>query len=250
MEKLNNELTNNEIHQKAASSSAVDKVVRAITDAIIYGELKPGDRLAPESELAKKYNVGRNSVREAIKQLQAYGVLYIKRADGTYIEDSFKGKMLDPILYNLIFDNKDKEALAEMRSVIETGIIQSAMQNREITKIIPRLNELIAQTEEEFSKDEASPEKVLDIDLEFHNVIASTLENSQINILTDYITRMTVPSRMKAVEEWIRLGKESEFVRLHREMVEVIEKKDFSRINEVVNNHYVFLRKMLNPDKS
>ena len=234
--------------EKKPSVSAVDKVVSSITDEIINKSLHPGDRLEPEEKLASKYNVGRNSVREAIKQLQAYGVLYIKRADGTYIEDSFNTKMLDPLLYSLIFCNKDEEDLAQLRAIIETGILQNAMQDDNISKVIPHLIELTEETERELNKETPDPGRVLDIDLKFHSAIAGTMGNPQVDILTSYITRMTVPARRKAVEEWIRYGKQDEFIRLHRDIIDVMEKRDFSRINQVVNNHYIFLRKVLKND--
>ena len=70
-------------------ASVVERVIDGIISSIINGEFQPGDRLPTEPELCKQYNAGRNSVREAIKQLQAYGVVYIRRADGTYICDSY-----------------------------------------------------------------------------------------------------------------------------------------------------------------
>ncbi len=229
---------------KEKSVSAVDRVVNAITDEIIGGSLHPGDRLEPEEKLAARYGVGRNSVREAIKQLQAYGVLYIKRADGTYIADSFNSKMLDPLLYNLIFCKKDQEDLTELRSIIETGIIQSAMQDNNILKVLPVLRQLTERTKEELNKEHPDAELVLELDLSFHSAIAQTMGNPQVDVLTSYIARMTVPSRKRAVEEWIRLGKQDEFIKLHRDIIDVIETLDFSRINQVVNTHYVFLRKV------
>ncbi|MBR2275657.1 MAG: FadR family transcriptional regulator [Lachnospiraceae bacterium] len=233
---------------KARTGNYVNRVIQAITDEIINGSLHPGDRLAPESELAKKYDVGRNTVREAIKQLQAYGVLYIKRADGTYIEDSFNEKMLDPVLYNLIYTSKDQNDLVQLRSIIETGIIHLAMENEHIGDVLPKLVEYANETEKELKKEEPSPDRVLELDLAFHSAIAGTIENPQVNVLTSYIARMTVPSRKKAVEEWIRLGKQDEFIELHRDIINVIKNRDFSKINEVVNNHYVFLRKVLNKE--
>ena len=65
------------MHTSENKKSAVDLVVDRITNEIISGELQPGDRLPTEPELSAKYGVGRNSVREAIKQLQAFGILYI-----------------------------------------------------------------------------------------------------------------------------------------------------------------------------
>ena len=55
--------------------SVVERVINGIISSIIEGELRPGDQLPTEPELCKKYDAGRNSVREAIKQLQAYGVV-------------------------------------------------------------------------------------------------------------------------------------------------------------------------------
>ena len=66
------------------NTSVVDSVKDWITDQMIKGNLRPGSKLPTEAELSQRLGVGRNSVREAIKQMEAYGVLYIKRAEGTF----------------------------------------------------------------------------------------------------------------------------------------------------------------------
>ena len=43
-------------------------------------------------------------MREAIKILEAYGVVYIKRAEGTFVNDTYNHKMLDPMLYGILLD--------------------------------------------------------------------------------------------------------------------------------------------------
>ena len=55
--------------------SVVDRIIARITNAIISGELLPGQKIPTESELCESMHVGRNSVREAIKVLVAMGVL-------------------------------------------------------------------------------------------------------------------------------------------------------------------------------
>ena len=59
--------------------SVVDAVKDWIIDQLIKGNLKPGSKLPTEAELCTNLSASRNSVREAIKQLEAYGVVYIKR---------------------------------------------------------------------------------------------------------------------------------------------------------------------------
>ena len=60
--------------QKNAVKSVVDQVMDGIISQIIDGTLHPGDKLPTEMELCKQFGAGRNSVREAVKKLQAYGI--------------------------------------------------------------------------------------------------------------------------------------------------------------------------------
>ena len=123
------------MHTSENKKSAVDLVVDRITNEIISGELQPGDRLPTEPELSAKYGVGRNSVREAIKQLQAFGILYIRRADGTFVTESYQQPMLDPMLYSLILKKRDWNDFVQLRAVIDIGTLQVALENPEVVEI-------------------------------------------------------------------------------------------------------------------
>ena len=52
-----------------ANKSVVDRIVDQITNAVINGELKPGDKIPTEPELCETFRVGRNSVREDRKSV-------------------------------------------------------------------------------------------------------------------------------------------------------------------------------------
>ena len=77
---------------KIAVESTVDTIVNQMVEQIIDGTFCPGQRIPTELELAESFGVGRNSVREAVKILCAYGILEIRRADGTYICSDFSPK--------------------------------------------------------------------------------------------------------------------------------------------------------------
>ena len=64
--------------------SVVQSVINCLTDAMRNKELKPGDRIPPEPELAASMGVARSSVREAIKILSYLGVLESKRLPGEH----------------------------------------------------------------------------------------------------------------------------------------------------------------------
>ena len=64
------------LKEPVGGQSVVNKIVDNITNAIINGELNPGDKIPTEAELSESMGAGRNSVREAIKVLEAYGVVH------------------------------------------------------------------------------------------------------------------------------------------------------------------------------
>lgn len=60
-------------------------VMRAVADYVHRADLKPGDRLPTERELCAALDVGRSTVREVIRQLQALGIVESRKGSGTYL---------------------------------------------------------------------------------------------------------------------------------------------------------------------
>ena len=82
-----------------------------IIEMIRTNHMKPGDRLENEYELAKKLNVGRSTVREAVKSLETRNILTIKRGAGTFISQN-EGVAVDPLGISLM--GKDEEMALEL----------------------------------------------------------------------------------------------------------------------------------------
>ena len=91
------------LKSKSISHVIVDRIVKSI----VAGELSPGDKLPPEDDFAERIGVGKSSVREAIKILEAFGVIEIRRADGTYVVDEFRGNMLSPLISGMLIAQKN-----------------------------------------------------------------------------------------------------------------------------------------------
>ena len=162
-------MKNNVFKSPIASKSVVDRIIGEITSAIIDGSLKPGDKIPTEMELCESFQVGRNSVREAIKILEAFGVVYIKRTEGTFVSSSFNKRMLDSMLYGLILQKESTDDIVELRRVFDIGVWFAAfekMNDEKIEKIKTSLREM-----EETIKRTDDMETVLDSDLQFHRVI-------------------------------------------------------------------------------
>jgi GntR family transcriptional repressor for pyruvate dehydrogenase complex len=67
-------------------ASATAKVFKALYEMIAAGRYRRGQRLPPQEELARQFGVSRNTLREAINQLSAMGLLSSRQGVGTVVE--------------------------------------------------------------------------------------------------------------------------------------------------------------------
>lgn len=223
--------------------SVVERVISQLTNAIISGELKPGDRVPTEAVLSETLQVGRNSIREAIKILVSFGVIYIKRPDGTFVSESYNQKMLDPMLYGIILQKDAAEDIIELRKVLDIGILQvaiSKLSNEQINQIEEELKKLIDIIHE----DHIEVELVLEADIIFHMAIVKAIDNELLESMYNYVDRITIPSRTRATNLILDSQKISDFVKLHEEIIDLIRNKDVLKISDIVEEHYYFWQKI------
>ena len=83
-------------NNQSKNTSLAKTIADQINDYIQKQELKPGDRIETELEMAKKLNVSRGTIREAVKILVSRNVLEVHKGSGTYISKK-KGITEDPL---------------------------------------------------------------------------------------------------------------------------------------------------------
>ena len=105
------------MNKPLSTGSVVEQIIRRLTEALSNRELQPGQKIPTEMELCESLQVGRNSVREAIKILVAMGVLEIRRSEGTFVCRGFSSRMLDPLVYGLILEGGGSGKLIELRRI-------------------------------------------------------------------------------------------------------------------------------------
>ncbi|WMN61084.1 pyruvate dehydrogenase complex transcriptional repressor PdhR [Pseudoalteromonas xiamenensis] len=102
---------------KAAKLS--DVIVEQLENMILEGSLLPGERLPPERELAKQFEVSRPSLREAIQKLEAKGLVTRRQGGGTFVKNQLEEGLSDP-LFNLISKHPESQFdLLEFRHALE-----------------------------------------------------------------------------------------------------------------------------------
>lgn len=227
------------LHEAIGGKTIVDRIVDNITNAIINGELKPGDKIPTETELCESMGVGRNSVREAIKILEAYGVVHIRRAEGTFVNQEYDSKMLYPILYGIILQKDSTNQVIELRKVIDIGILQVAaakMTKEKRTAIEDALSEL----EREITSPDANARRIFDADVKFHSEIVGVTDNVMLKSICYYVDKITRQSRMQANDKILELHAEDRFLELHRNIVKLLIEKSVDTVPGVVNEHYQY----------
>ena len=108
--------------QKISTPSLKDLFVRELENKILSGELKVGDKLPSERELAASMQVSRAVVNTGIAELEQKGFLIIKPRVGTFVEDFYKNGTLETFS-SIIRYNGGTLAKDETRSILEIRII-------------------------------------------------------------------------------------------------------------------------------
>ena len=211
-----------------------------IISQIIVGNLHPGDKLPTELELCSSLGAGRNSVREAIKKLEASGVIYIKRAEGTFIAQQYSQKMLDPLLYGLILQNDDWKGFIDLRRAIDIGLLYVVVRQKKSLEDMASLHKALANLEDLTAIPHASAKDVQKADSQFHHCLAEMSHSPQLITLSDYINRITIPSRLETTRFILEREHREQYIRMHQQIVQIVETSDVSQIEEAITNHYTF----------
>lgn len=107
------------LKQKLAPQKLSDIILAQLEELIIEGSLQPGERLLPERELAKKFDVSRPSLREAIQKLEVKGLVTRKQGGGTFVSKNIMKSFSDPMFDLMARSSESQFDLLEFRHGIE-----------------------------------------------------------------------------------------------------------------------------------
>ena len=220
------------------SKSVVQQVIDRITEAIVNHRIHPGDKIPTEQELAESFGVSRNSVREAIKILVSYGVLEIRRPEGTFVCQGFSESMIDPLLFGIILsDTESMESLKELREWIDVGIIYKAAKKADDEDLRKLKGALDAIREAAVNKNFKA---MCDADDEFHQCMADMTHNILFIKISEVTRLLTKKIRYQTVYNMGKMGKIKEMYDVHLSMYQFIKDKKQTAVDEVVRQGYFY----------
>lgn len=156
-------------------NSAPDVLVEEIISQIRSGKLKPGEVLPSQRELAKMFNVGLGSVREAIKILDVMGFINVVRGKGTYISEHPPRDAEHEARLEKALEAMSVAELVKAREIVECGAARLAAENAD-KEGLRRLEQLGRDMDESFNDTEV----FYRVDFEFHIAVAEASNNKAI----------------------------------------------------------------------
>ena len=171
--------------------SVTDAAIEKVKGMIVSGELRPGDRLPREADLAQRLGLSRNSLREAVRALTLVRILDVRHGDGTYVTSLEPDVLLDALSF-VVDLHQDRSVLyfLQARRVLEAEAAALAAQNIDEDGLA-ELRRLIAT-----SRDCATAEEFVDNDLAFHRRIAVASGHPVLASLLDTVSGRTTRARV------------------------------------------------------
>jgi len=177
--------------------SQTDVVIEGIRQMIIDGELRSGDRLPVEKDLAAALGVSRNPLREGVRALSMMGVLETRQGDGTYVTKLDPSMLLAPIGFVVdLQDGSGTHHLHAVRRVLETEAAGLAAQQIAPAEL-EAAAELLRHNETELRLEAPNHETVIENDIAFHRIIADAAGNPVLAALINALGGRTMRDRLR-----------------------------------------------------
>lgn len=155
-----------------------ESVTEQIVNLIKNNELKPGDKLPPERELAEKLTISRGSLREALRVLESRGMVESKPGEGRFIREVNKDAFINTENVVLNLEKSSILELIEAREIFEVKIVELAAQRATADDIKAIKRVLLKMGEEPDANDKGEKnDEEIESDTEFHLAIARASHN-------------------------------------------------------------------------
>ncbi|UCR89989.1 FadR/GntR family transcriptional regulator [Mycetocola spongiae] len=178
-----------------ARISLVQVVVDDLLDRIISGTLPIDAGLPSEAEIGASHQVSRMTVREAIKTLQAQGVIRVESGRGSFVNPVATWTSIDAVLRYAVAGSGDSDVavhLVEVRRLFETGAAALAALSRTEADLAELGAQLTLMRDAHTDND---VQKFVDADIAFHDVILHASGNVFLGVMFRPLTRILTERR-------------------------------------------------------
>jgi GntR family transcriptional regulator, transcriptional repressor for pyruvate dehydrogenase complex len=225
-----------------------EQILFQVEGAIISGELKPGDKLPPERELAQTFGVSRASVREALRVLEMFGVIMARRGTGpdagSIVAASAQSGLESALRLHVGLLRIPTRDMVEVRAVLEQQAARRAAERGD-EKLTARLREIV-----DGMRAAASIAAFNELDTEFHVEIARVSGNALLPVLMEALRgtmRRAMLEGFERLTDW--RAERDHLAGEHERMTGLIEAGDADAAGTAVQAHVMrFYRHVMEPE--
>ena len=208
-----------------------DKVYHTVAKQLerhITENLKPGDLLPSERQLAEMLGVSRGSVRDAIRTMQAMGRLEPRQGIGTVVrhpESASTGRLADALRQK----HKLVAELIDVRRMIEPHLVARAAL-RASDDELKEMEEILDRQEAKVRRGDLAVEE----DSEFHYSIALACKNSAVLRVVDVLMELLRDARR---DSFLGKGRQEKSLAGHRRIVSALKRRDPKAAERAMDHH-------------
>lgn len=214
-----------------------EQVAARLQRLILEGQLRPGDWLPTERELAEQFGVSRSSIRDAIRVLQLMGLVEPRQGEGTVVRDLDPDAVVHPLASLLVRNQSLLHDLLDVRKMIEPHLAARAARHA-TEEELARLHAIVHRQQAKAERGELAVEE----DSEFHYTIATASRNQVILRILDVLMDLLRTSRERSLQVPGRLQRSLEG---HRRILAAIRRRDPAAAEAAMRRHLEEIEEVL-----
>ena len=197
-------------------------------DMLSSGELTPGTKLPPERELAASLGVSRNSLRQALKVLEAMGVLFQRTGYGTCLMNDASAILDEPLRFMLLLDSISHRELFEARLIVEPELAARAAGRATLEHV-----ETLRAALEAMESAGDNRTQIIESDLAFHSAIFQAAGNRVCEAMFSVVHR----SLASSIAETSKFVDTEHTLKFHRGIFQAIHERKPEEARRVMFEH-------------
>jgi GntR family transcriptional repressor for pyruvate dehydrogenase complex len=213
------------------------EIVRQIKALIADGQLKSGDRLPPERDLAERFRVSRTSVREALRALESLGLIEIRAGEGTHVREVSVESLIEPLALVILTQREAIAELYEARRLLEPPIAALAAR-RASPEEVAELTRILAEQ----AREVAAGRTGLAQDAAFHSAIAHSTHNRAITRIVTTLMDLLTQTREESLHT---PGRPQRSHQDHQQILAAIEARDAAAAQRMMLNHVIAVERLV-----
>ncbi len=213
---------------EAISRNKVYEEVARQLERRILEELKPGDMLPPERELAQIFGVSRSSIRDAIRRLEAVGLVQPRQGAGTVVCEPAES-VANPLANVLLQKRRMVTELLDVRKIIEPALAGRAALHAGPAHIAT-LENILQRHKDKLDRGELGVEE----DSEFHYNIALAADNGVILKVVDVLMDLLRETRERSLQVE---GRQAKSLAGHQRILTALKRHDANAAEAAMRRH-------------